>query len=466
MLHGASAESSANGAIPRRSADGPRFRTPLGFLAAFRRDPLALLTDWHRIYGDVVQIRFTPWRSLFLVHPDHIRHVLQENHRNYSKGIVFQKLKRIGGEGLVFSDGALWKRQRQLIQPAFHRERIAGLGGMMVESTDAMLEHWERHAAGGATLDVAEEMSTLTLDIVSQALFGTDLGAGKAEFTGAVSEAMVYANYLMNHLIPLPLFVPTAANRRGRRAIARLDRIVWSIIAQRRRGGGERADLLGMLISARDADTQQAMDDKQLRDEMITFLVAGHETTAVTLSWTWYLLARHPHVEQRLRSELDRVLGNRPAAMEDLAELTYTRMVLEESMRLYPPAWATSREAIGADVIAGVPVAPRMMVTVSPYVTHRHPAFWEDPETFDPDRFSPERSAGRPEYAYFPFGGGPRGCVGRQFAMMEAQLILATVARRYRLRLASDHPVEPDPILTLRPRGGVPVRLETSRQTR
>lgn len=436
---------------------GPRFRTPFGLYAALRRDPLSFLTDAWRQYGDAVRIHAPPWSSYFFVHPQHVKHVLQENHRNYWKGVIFGKLKRIAGEGLVFSDGDLWRRQRQLIQPAFHRERIAALGDMMVRTTVEMLERWRAGKATAPALDIAEEMSTLTLDIVAQALFGADLGDDAAEFCAAVSEAMAYANHLTNHMFTPPLIVPTRANRHGRRAIAAIDRVVWKIIEERRRDGRERHDLLGMLIAARDAETNEAMNDRQLRDEMVTFLVAGHETTAVALSWSWYLLSGHPQARTRLFAEVDDVLGARPPQLTDLADLPYTRMVLDEALRLYPPAWATARQAHDDDEVGGLRVPRGSVVTLSPYVTHRHPAFWERPEEFDPERFTPERSAERPDFAYFPFGGGPRGCVGRQFATMEGQLILATVAQQFQLDCAPGHRVAPDPILTLRPRHGVPM---------
>jgi cytochrome P450 len=459
MATAVSASSSTPRSTARKRAPGPRFRTPFGVLAVMRRDPLAFLMDCWRSHGDVVEVRFPPFRMFLVVHPDHIRHVLQEGHRNYWKGVVFGKLKRIAGEGLVFSDGELWRRQRQLIQPAFHRERIAALAGMMADATAEMLDRWSNANAARA-VDVAQEMSKLTLEIVSKALFGTQLGEEREEFAGAVTDAMTYANYLMNHFLTPPIFVPIPANVRGRRAIKRVDRIVWKVIEQRRRDGGERTDLLGMLLRACDAETHQSMDDKQLRDEVVTFLVAGHETTAVALSWTWHLLSRHPEAERRLHDEIDAVLGDRAPAMGDLASLPYTRMVIEEAMRLYPPAWATNRETYADDEIGGFHVPARSSVVVSPYVTHRHPSFWSDPESFDPERFSPERSAERPEYAYFPFGGGPRGCVGRQFAMMEAQIILAMTARRFRLRAVPGHPVEPYPILTLRPRHGLRMTVE------
>jgi cytochrome P450 len=303
-------------------------------------------------------------------------------------------------------------------------------------------------------------MSRLTLEIVAGAMFGTDLGEDEEEFRNVVSEGMAYANHLTNHFITPPLFIPTPANRRGAKAIAKLDRIVSRIIDERRRSGEERTDLLAMLLAARDADTSEAMSDRQLRDEMVTFLVAGHETTAVALSWTWYLLAENPQAERRLHAEVDEVLGDRPPTVDDLKDLPYTRMVLEESMRLYPPVWATSREAYEDDEVGGLRVPARTTITLSQYVTHRHPAFWPDPERFDPERFTPERSAERPEYAYFPFGGGPRRCVGQQFSMLEGQLALAMISRRFRLRLVPGHRVEPDPILTLRPRYGIAMFLE------
>jgi cytochrome P450 len=395
-----------------KQAYGPRFLTPFGFLATMRQDPLQFLMDCRRDYGDVVDLRFPPLRSFIFTHPSDVKHILQENHRNYWKGVVFGKLKRLGGEGLVFSDGELWRRQRQLIQPAFRRERIAAMAGMMTEATAEMLERWEAHAAGERPLDIAAELSQLSLEIVAKALFGTDLGEDKQEFSQAVTGGLEYANHLVNHFLTPPLAVPTPRNLRARRAIAKLDRIVSKVIERRRREAADRGDLLTMLLNARDAKTHQAMDDRQLRDEVVTFLVAGHETTAVALAWTWYLVAGHPSVERRLQREIREVLGDRTPGVGDLPDLGYTRMVLEESMRLYPPVWAMTRQTHAEDEVGGQRVPPETTVSLSPYVTHRHPDFWEHPEGFDPERFSPERSAERPEYAYFPFGGGPRRCVG------------------------------------------------------
>ncbi len=460
MAQAASIGSSVNGAPVSQRPLGPRFRSPFGFLAVMRTDPLKFLMDCWRQYGDVAEIRFPPWSTFLFTHPNDIKHILQENHRNYWKGVVFQKLKRIAGEGLVFSDGDLWRRQRQLIQPAFHRERIAGMAQMMVDSTTAMLDRWQTHAATERPLDVATEMSTLTLEIVSRALFSTDLGDDSNEFTATVTAGLAYANHLVNHFLTPPLVIPTRANVRGRRAIRSLDRIVWKLIEARRRDGRERKDLLGMLISARDADTNEAMDDKQLRDEVVTFLIAGHETTAVALTWAWHLLSLHPWAAQRLQNEVRDVLGGRLPTVGDVANLPYARMVLEESMRLYPPVWGTARAAYNEDEVGGVRVPAGASITLSPYVTHRHPAFWEEPERFDPERFSPERSTERPEYAYFPFGGGPRGCVGRQFATMEGQLVLAMIAQKFQLHDVPGHSWDPYPILTLRPRHGALMTLQ------
>lgn len=438
--------------------NGPRFRSPFGMLAAFRADPLGFLERCQRDYGDVVEIRFWPFRTYIFTRPEHIKHILHDNHHNYWKGLVVQKVKRIGGEGLIFSDGDLWRRQRQLIQPAFHRERIAALAQMMIDTTANVLDRWQIHARSGRPLDVMEERSRLTLEIVAKALFGTDLGAAKDELIGAVAAAMIYGNHLINHFFTPPLWVPTRVNREGRRAIARLDAVINTIIAARRREPAGHDDLLSMLISARDGATDGVMDDRQLRDEMVTFLVAGHETTAVALSWTWHLLAQNAPVEARLHAEIATVSGRNAHAF---AHLPYVHMTLEESMRLYPPAWGIARQSYEEDWIGGVRIPPRTTVSLSPYLTHRHPALWEHPERFDPERFTPEANATRPEYAYFPFGAGPRGCVGRQFAMMEGQIVLAMIAERFRLRPIAGHRVEPDPIFTLRPRGGMPMTVHT-----
>ncbi|MGO8949827.1 MAG: cytochrome P450 [Ktedonobacterales bacterium] len=411
--------------------------------------------------GDVVRYRFVAWRTIFLNHPDYIKHVLQENNRNYSKDVISnQLLKAVLGTGLLTNDGESWLLRRRLVQPAFHRQRIAGLCDLMASAATAMLDRWETRPDSRAELDVASEMMGLTLRIVGLALFGTDM-SGEVETVGrsftTILNFMTGAMYQPFVMLP---GVPARGKRQFRAACRELDQVVYRIIAERHRSGGERDDLISMLLHARDEETGESMNDRQLHDEIITLLLAGHETTAVALTWTWYLLSMHPSVERRLHDELHTVLAGRTPTANDLPQLTYTRMVIEEAMRLYPPVWSILRRAVADDDIGPYHVPAGTSIFISPYAVHRHTAFWEDPEAFDPERFTPERSGGRPHFAYVPFGGGPRQCIGNTFAMTEAQLILATIAQRYRLRPVNARAVEPNPLITLRPKGGLLVQLE------
>jgi cytochrome P450 len=443
-----------------RAALPPRAPGSLaGILRALREDPLGFLSATQRQHGDVVGFRLFLWRVVLVSHPDGVRQVLQERHSAYSKDNVdYRMLKPVLGEGLVTSDGALWRRQRRLMQPAFHRERIAALGGLMTARTERMLERWAPAVARGEVVDVAAEMSRLALDIVSRALFRVDV-AGLAD---RISAAVTTLNHHVSRrfespigllLAGLPPLLPQA-----RRALRTLDEVVLGIIREQRRGGGD-GGLVSTLLELRDEATGEGMTDRQLRDEVMTLMLAGHETTANALAWTWYLLARHPVVAERLRAELARVLGGRPPSVADLPRLGYTRMVIDEVMRLYPPAWLISRKAKEEDVIGGYRIPAGATVALSPWVTHRHPECWDAPDAFDPERFTSERAAHRPRFAYFPFGGGPRLCIGNTFALTEAQLVLATVAQRYRLELLPGWEPTPEPLVTLRPRGGLPMRI-------
>jgi cytochrome P450 len=440
-----------------------RFRTPFGFLRRFSADPLSLLFECRELRGDLSRIRAPLIDAYVLLRPEHVRHVLQENHRNYWKGDIFQRLARFSGNGLLFSDGEAWLRRRRLTAPAFHPAPVAALAPMMVERSEALAESWERRT--GDAVEIAAEMSGLALDIVSRALFGASVEGWKERFAENMAFGVEYANYLIRSLAPPPLWVPTRRNRGIRSRMRELDGFLVGAIEERRRSGG-RGDLLDMLLEARDPETGAGLDDRELLDECITFITAGHETTAMTLAWCWSLLSRHPEVAARLHAELDAALAGRAPTVEDLPKLAYTRRVVEETLRLYPPAWAIPRQSHGPDEIGGFAIAARAAIFLSPYVTHRHPDLWENPEGFDPDRFLPERSAGRPRYAYFPFGGGMRMCIGREFALVEAQLVLATLARRFRLELVPGHLPVPDPILTLRPRGPVPMTLHRRRAQR
>jgi cytochrome P450 len=440
---------------------GPPRHPISGNLREIRRDALDFLLTSASEYGDIVSFHFMFFPGLLLNHPDFIRHVLQDNHRAYSKQhFDYAVLKPVLGEGLLTSDGDFWLRQRRLIQPAFHRQRVAAFGNQMVQDTREMLQRWEPVCKSGQALDVAEEMMRLTLTIVGRSLFSVDL----SDQAGAIGPAFSYINaevaQLFRSFLPTPLKFRLP---RFQRALGELNRTVQTIIDKRRarlaRSGDAGDDLLAMLIQARDEESNQQMSDKQLRNEVITLLLAGHETTANALTWTWYLLSQHPWAAERLRQELSTVLDGRPPGMDDLPALAYTRMVVQEALRLYPPAWIISRKAEQDDEIGGYPIPAGTVVSLSPYVMHRHPGFWQSPEVFDPERFSPSQTESRPAYAYFPFGGGPRLCIGRDFAMQEALLILATVAQRFELHLLPGHPVEMEALITLRPKYGMKMTL-------
>ncbi len=447
----------ANGYAP-----GPWYRSPWAWEAVFLPDPIDYLLASFRTFGDVVCTRAVPFRSLFLAHPDHIKHVLQDNARNYVKGIVIARLKVVIGDGLFTSEGDFWRRQRRLSQPAFHRDHLAGFATTMTETTAAMLDRWAARARTGTPFDVSAEMSGLTLGIVGRALFSRVLDAHADDVGQALTAALAILNERAIRFLPSPIWWPSATNRRLRRAIAVLDRVVYDIIETRRRTATQPRDLLAMLLLARDEETGAGMTDRQLRDEVMTFLLAGHETTAVALTWTWYLLDRHPAVAERLRAEVAAALGTRTPTVDDLPRLGYARMVVEEAMRLYPPVWGFTRQAIDEDRVGGFTIPKRSVVTISPYVTHRHPSYWHDPERFDPERFTPERIRSRPRFAYLPFSGGPRLCIGNEFALMEAQLVLAMTVQRYRLRLVPGTRVEAESRLTLRPRGGLPMTVSAT----
>jgi cytochrome P450 len=428
-------------------------------------EQLRILPAAARDYGPVVGFRFRNRIALVLLDdPAQIRHVLRTNNRNYLKAEQYELLKLVVGKGLIVSDGDFWRHQRRLEQPAFHRRRIAGLASLMVAETARTLSRWSDPPWGqGEPFDVVQEMTDLTLRIISKTLFGPAADRCLERISNAQSVLDRYLDRRMSTFVSLPHWVPTPANLRYRRALADLHGVIDGAIDERKQGGQREDDLLSMLLEARDERTGQGMGKRQLRAEAKTLIFAGHETTATALSWTWWLLGTNAEAERRLHEELDDVLGGRMPACEDLPNLPYTRMVFQEAMRLYPPAWAISRRAIEEDEVGGYRIRAGTTVLVSPYVTHRNPRYWEDPKIFDPERFLPERSAGRPEFAYLPFGGGPRKCIGDHFAMTEGVLILATIAQRYRLLPAPEHPVEPHPLLTLKPKRGIIVSLEERR---
>jgi cytochrome P450 len=426
------------------------------FLRRVREDQLSVLTP--ELFGQDIAYNRILFLHTFLINkPEFIEHVLLTHQRNYRKSDFLRSiLGPLLGEGLLISEGELWRRQRRIAAPAFHAKRVAAFVGAMTSCAEATLARWGRMSG---PLDMAAEMLALTLDIVARTMFSTDVG-GEIASLRRLTDVVVALRPSTLDLLGLPGWIPRPQPAAYRRAIAEFEALVARFLAERRADGRDRGDLLSMLLAARDPETGQGMSDKQLRDEIITILLAGHETVANALTWTWYLLARHPEAEARLHHELDRVLGGRVPTFADLAELEWTRMVVEEAMRLYPPAHTISRTAIGEDCIGGMRVPAGAAVTINIFVTHRNPNLWGEPERFAPERFAPEAAARRHRFAYLPFGGGPRICIGNGLALVEAKAILATIAQRYRVRLVPDHVVEPIGLVTLRAKNGVRVTLE------
>lgn len=417
--------------------------------------------DARQRWGDVVRFRGLPGLLLHTVfHPDDVDRVLRSHVANYPKGYFNQRLGLLVGQGILVNEGAAWRQQRRLLQPAFHKDRLVGLGHTISAATMRLLGRWEQQMHHDAPFDLALDMQHLTLEIVGRALLDIDVADERGEVGAALALAIGYINYHVLHPLAPPAWLPTSRNRAFRRASKLLDERVFAIIAERQRRGVAGDDLLGMLLDARDEATSASMSAQQLRDEVVTMILAGHDAPGLALSWAWYLLAQHPDVEQHLHAELDNVLGGRSPTVGDLPQLHFTKMVIDETLRLYPSLWAMGRQATETDELGGYHIPARSLVVVSPYVTHRNPEYWDNPMQFDPERWLPSRMVDRPFFAYFPFGGGARHCMGNHFAMMEMQLILATVAQRFCIRLVAGQDVEAAPIGTLRPRNGIWVRVE------
>jgi cytochrome P450 len=442
---------------------GPRGFPFLGLLPRLRSDPIGVFMAAANGYGEIVHIKAGPYHGYLLLNPDDIKHVLQDNYRNYHKSPLYERLKENLGEGLVTSEDSFWLRQRRLAQPAFHRERLAGMVGVMSDAIDETLEAWEAVADRGQEIDLVDDMMALTQRIIVRTMFSTDLGAAAS----VVKRTWPIVNRRIGETFwstKLETRLPSPANLRFQRAIRELDAVVYGLIADRRRAGTDGTDLLSMLLSARDEDTGERMTDRQLRDEVMTMLLAGHETTSLALSWTYVLLADRPAVVERIADEAERTLDGGPATLDAVERLTWTRMVVQEVLRVYPPAWGFSRLALADDRVGEYRIPAGSLVFIIPFVVHRRPELWPDPERFDPDRFTPERVAARPRFAYLPFGGGPRQCIGNQFALVEASLILAKVARRFRVQLTPGQRISAQPLITLRPSPGVRATLGNRRR--
>lgn len=444
-----------------RAWRGPRGHLVSGNIWEAWEDPLKLFIEGARDHGDYVRYRFG-WLDYHLVNsPAGAHHLLVENAKNYVKSRNYAGLKILLGQGLLTSEGDFWKRQRRLAQPAFHRQRLTRFAEQMVACTGDHLDRWERDLLPGRpAFDLHAEMMRLTFRIVGETLLSKDVDGDARAFGDALNVALKWTNEYVESVVKVPPWVPTPNNRRFNRAARTLEGLVDAIVAERRAEGPAvgRDDLLAMLMEVKDEATGETMSDRQLRDELITLVLAGHETTANSLSFTFELLSRHPDVARRVRSEAAEVLGERDPTLADLPRMPYAKAVVEESLRLFPPAWVVERDALEDDVIDGHPVAKGSTVAVSPYALHRNPALWENPEGFDPERFLKPDLA-RPKLAYLPFGAGPRMCIGNAFAMMEMQLVVPMVLRRFRLELEPNARIELDPSVTLRPRAGVPMRL-------
>jgi cytochrome P450 len=429
-------------------------------LVKMMRNRLDVMTDAVARYGDVVKLPLGPETLYVFNHPDHAKYVLADNPTNFHKGIGLVHARRVIGDGLLTSEGELWRKQRKTIQPVFQAKRIAQQLGAIADEAEKLVAGLRKHEGGGP-VDMSEEMTGLTLGVLGRTLLDADLGA--FDTIGHSFEAVQdQAIFEMMTLGTVPVWAPLPKQTRFRRARRELQDIVDTLAADRAADPGhDKDDIISRLIESVKDEPDPQVGRARMRDELVTLLLAGHETTASTLSWAFYLADKHPEVWQRIHEEAVEAFSSGPLTYADLYRFKYTSMVLEEVMRLYPPVWILPRLAQEEDEIGGYHIAKGANVLICPYLLHRHPGFWEDPDRFDPERFNPDNAAGRSRYAYIPFGAGPRFCVGNSLGMMEATIVLATVARDLRLRKVPGYEVVGEPMLTLRVRGGLPMTVHS-----
>ena len=446
----------------RRQAPMPPAKFPLGHLGALKKDPFALFLRCRAEFGDVVRLKLYYINAYLLSHPDHVHHVLQKKQPLYDKDLEpLKRLKPILGEGMVTADGAAWKHQRDVARPAFHNREVQSFGPVITGVAGDMIERWRSVAAEQGVLDMHQEMMHVTLRIASKALFGVDLEAEAEESSALLNMTMAAGLKRMNALIATPMFLPTPNNRILSASRRSLERMIDQIVQRRQADGPPREDLLNRLLDDHGAH-DRAGRSRQFYDEAITILLAGHETTANALSFALHLLGRHPAIATKLREETRQIIGTRPAEFGDLPSLSYTRMVLDEAMRLYPPAWIIDRNCTENDEIGGYGIKKGSLILMSPYVIHRHPAFWPNSERFDPERFAKDKGQDRPRHAYFPFGLGPRVCIGTSFALTEAVLVLASLVNMFDVEPVAGHVLKLDPNVTLRPQNGLPMGIRVA----
>jgi cytochrome P450 len=457
-----------NTSIVPESATVPRHKgLPLvGSTFAFVRNPLGFLLGVQQRYPRMATVNLLGRPITLIQTAEDARHILQENNRNYHKSEAYKILAIFLGNGLLTSEEDFWRRQRKLAQPAFYKQRLALMTDMMAQETEHLALDWHTHD-DSKPRDISQDMLRLTLNIVTKALFSTDVGERVAGISDALDDIMHYADTTLKSFIRIPLKYRTPANARFLAAVEKVEAVIYGIINGRRQQGENNPglrydDLLDMLMHTRDEETGETMSDGQLRDEVTTIFMAGHETTANALSWALFLLAQHPEIAQKIREESKKVFATEGAsAFEKARELRYTLQVVQEVLRLYPPAWIVGRRSLGADSLGPYTFPADSYFLISTYSLHRSPSYWPEPEVFDPDRFSEDNAKGRPTYAYLPFGGGPRLCIGNNFALLEMQLVLAILLRDFEVSLLSpDQVVVPDPMVTLRPRGGVRLTIK------
>ncbi|MCU0496325.1 MAG: cytochrome P450 [Anaerolineae bacterium] len=430
-------------------AAAPKGHFLFGHAREMNRDTLGFLLNTLEL-GDLVQIKYGPFPLYIVNHPDLLHEVLVTHHEHYQKSDTTKRdLYPVVGEGLFTSEGELWKRQRKLAQPAFHTKRIAGYAEIMVNYTQRLIDEWQNDTV----IDVEGSMAKLTMQIISKSVFDAEV-TGTDALSHAVTYVLETTDRRFNRIVSLPSWIPTTENRSFDTHLKHLNQVIQHFIDERRRTGEDKGDLLSMFLMAQD-DQNSSMSDKQLRDEAMTVFGAGHETTAATLTWVWYLLSKHPEIAAKLHEELSTALGGKTPTFNDLPNLKYTEMVIKEAMRLYPPAWGASRNLMVDTTLGGHALKRGNVLLLNFYGVHRHPKFWDQPDRFIPERFSPENEGKIHKYAYLPFGGGPRICIGNAFAMMEARLILATIAQRFTLHLAPEETVLPSRRFTLRPKDGL-----------
>jgi len=431
-----------------KEPDGPAGYPLVGILPYLRKNPLQYFVEVSREFGDIIRLDFGPRRFYLLNHPDYIQFVLQDSQAIFTKG--YDLVKPVTGNGLIASEGEFWRRQRRIVQPAFHRNKIAGLISIMTDNVRTMLDRWATHSEKGSPVDIEAEMLRLTRHNIVRTMFTVDIEGELTQTTRDFEACLQYLAQLMKAPFEFMTYVPTPTNLRFRQARRRLDDLVYTILEKRRRQSTESDDLLGLLLSARDDATNETMTDQQLRDEIMTLLITGHETTASALTWTWYLLSKHPAVLEKMQREIQSVLGARRPEFEDIQKLTYSGMVMDEVLRLFPSTWIFARKAMQSFGLGSFQIPEKAMLFLSPFIVHRDERFWDDPEQFRPERFLADEKETRHPFAYFPFGGGPRRCLGETVALTVMKLVVAMVLQRYRLEPVQEEEIQPVPKATLR----------------